>query len=114
MWSLGSILLEMISGFPLWLSLKSRVTTLEGYSVINYGLFGVAGRDNMKILNKQQQILGQGPGYFIDFMKKGYHCSNQKVLSNKMFFDMLLQMLCMQATHRISPERVMNHPFMKQ
>ena len=43
-------MLELISGFPLWLSLKSLVTTIEGYSVINYGLFGVAGRDNMKIL----------------------------------------------------------------
>jgi len=24
-WSLGSILIEVLSGFPLWLSLKSRV-----------------------------------------------------------------------------------------
>jgi GR25 family glycosyltransferase involved in LPS biosynthesis len=45
-WSLGSILLEILSGFPLWLSLKSRVQSLDGYSKINYGLFGVAGRDN--------------------------------------------------------------------
>lgn len=52
-WSLGSILLEILSGFPLWLSLKSRVQSVEGNSRINYGLFGVAGRDNAKILNKQ-------------------------------------------------------------
>ena len=52
-WSLGSILLEVLSGFPLWLSLKSRVQSLEGYNKINYGLFGVAGRDNAKILVKQ-------------------------------------------------------------
>jgi dual specificity tyrosine-phosphorylation-regulated kinase 2/3/4 len=51
-WSLGSIILEILSGFPLWLSLKSRVKTLEGKSVVNYGLFGVSGRDNNKIFNK--------------------------------------------------------------
>ena len=49
-WSLGSILLEILSGFPLWLSLKSRVKSLDGRSIINYGIFGVAGRDNGKIL----------------------------------------------------------------
>jgi dual specificity tyrosine-phosphorylation-regulated kinase 2/3/4 len=51
-WSLGSILLEIISGFPLWLSLKSRVHTLAGKNIINYGLFGVSGRDNEKIYQK--------------------------------------------------------------
>jgi hypothetical protein len=40
-WSLGSICLEIISGIPLWLSLKSRVKSLEGKNIINYGLFGV-------------------------------------------------------------------------
>lgn len=49
-WSLGSICLEILSGFPLWLSLKSRVKTLDGKSIINYGLFGFTGRDNQKIL----------------------------------------------------------------
>ena len=50
-WSLGSILLEILSGFPLWLSLKSRVKSLDGgRSIINYGIFGVQGRDNQKIL----------------------------------------------------------------
>ena len=51
-WSLGSILLEVLSGFPLWMSLKSRVLSLDGQSKINMGLFGVAGRDNAKIMTK--------------------------------------------------------------
>jgi dual specificity tyrosine-phosphorylation-regulated kinase 2/3/4 len=54
MWSLGSILIEILSGFPLWLSLKSRVVQADGRSVVNYGLFGVAGRDHAKILTRQQ------------------------------------------------------------
>jgi dual specificity tyrosine-phosphorylation-regulated kinase 2/3/4 len=53
MWALASILLEILSGFPLWLSLKSRVMSIEGRSIINYGMFGVAGRDNGKILVRQ-------------------------------------------------------------
>jgi dual specificity tyrosine-phosphorylation-regulated kinase 2/3/4 len=60
MWALASILLEVLSGFPLWLSLKSRVLSLENRSIINYGMFGVAGRDNQKILVKQQQLLKSG------------------------------------------------------
>jgi dual specificity tyrosine-phosphorylation-regulated kinase 2/3/4 len=49
-WSLGSILLEILTGFPLWLSLKSKVKGLDGKNIINYGIFGVQGRDNGKIL----------------------------------------------------------------
>ena len=52
-WSLACILVEVLSGFPLWLSFKGRVVNQEGRSIINYGLFGVAGRDNTKILLKQ-------------------------------------------------------------
>lgn len=51
-------MVEILSGFPLWLSLKSRVVTREGRSIVNVGLFGVAGRDNSKILKKQTEIMG--------------------------------------------------------
>jgi len=57
MWSLGVILLEIIVGFPLWLSLKSRVTTANGRNIFTKGLFAVHGRDKMKIFNKQATVL---------------------------------------------------------
>lgn len=63
MWSLGSILVEILSGFPLWLSLKSRVLTKDGRSIVNFGLFGVAGRDNAKILKKQTEVMGGQNGF---------------------------------------------------
>ncbi len=72
MWSLGSILVEILSGFPLWLSLKSRVTSVEGRSVVNYGLFGVAGRDNGKILKKQLEILSGGLGTLMKTLKQAF------------------------------------------
>ena len=70
MWSLGSILVEILSGFPLWLSLRSRVQTLDKRSVINYGLFGVSGRDNSKILKKQLEILGNGINSLVKCLKQ--------------------------------------------
>lgn len=52
MWALASILLEILSGFPLWLSLKSRIVTAKNRSINGMGLFGVASRDSGKILEK--------------------------------------------------------------
>jgi hypothetical protein len=34
-WALGSILMEVLSGFPLWLSLKGKIVTQEGKSIFN-------------------------------------------------------------------------------
>ena len=84
-WSLGSILLEIMSGFPLWLSLKSRIKALDGRSQINFGIFGVAGRDNGKILQKQNQLFGPNAGMdkLRSLLKKGYDYSGNKILDNK-------------------------------
>jgi serine/threonine protein kinase len=40
-WSLGVILMEIITGFPVWMSLKCRVSTVDGKSVLGQGIFGV-------------------------------------------------------------------------
>lgn len=88
MWSLGSILVEILSGFPLWLSLKSRVLTNENKSIVNFGLFGVAGRDNSKILAKQQQLLGQGFKQLLEILKKSYNYSGQAWVQDKHFLDL--------------------------
>lgn len=87
-WSLGSILVEVLSGFPLWLSLKSRVVSLEGRSIINFGLFGVAGRDHSKILKKQIEILGHGLVSLLQSLKKGFDYTGQNWLNDKRFVDL--------------------------
>jgi serine/threonine protein kinase len=87
-WSLGSILLEVLSGFPLWLSLKSRVQSLSGHSRINYGLFGVAGRDNAKILNKQSQLIGPGMKNLLTVLKKGYDFDGNHWVQDSDFMDL--------------------------
>jgi serine/threonine-protein kinase ULK/ATG1 len=40
-WSLGALLLEMMTGFPLWLSMKGRIQCAAGKSIIGNGLFAV-------------------------------------------------------------------------
>jgi dual specificity tyrosine-phosphorylation-regulated kinase 2/3/4 len=42
-WSIGCVILEIISGIPLWMSLKTIVTK-KGKESIQYGLFAVKGR----------------------------------------------------------------------
>ena len=102
----------MLSGFPLWLSLKSRVLQLDGHSRINYGLFGVAGRDNAKIMNKQNELLGRGLNTLLATLKKGYDFQGNKWTSDGEFIDLFNQMLCMHPDRRISPEEILEHGFM--
>jgi serine/threonine protein kinase len=45
-WSLGMIFLEIAVGFPLWLSLKSRI---NGEGNFKIGLLAVGGREKEKI-----------------------------------------------------------------
>ena len=44
MWSMGAILLEMLTGIPLWMSLKCRAQTHTGKQLFGMGIFGVQGR----------------------------------------------------------------------
>ena len=45
MWSIGALLLEIMTGFPLWLSLKGRQRSIKGKNIFGMGIFGVQGRD---------------------------------------------------------------------
>jgi dual specificity tyrosine-phosphorylation-regulated kinase 2/3/4 len=51
-WSFGCILLEMVTGFPLWMSYKGRVVS-DTRGTCMVGLFGVQGRETKKIYMKQ-------------------------------------------------------------
>jgi len=50
-WSLGCVILEVISGIPLWMSLKTLVNK-KGKESIEYGLFAVKGRVFEKIIDR--------------------------------------------------------------
>ena len=113
MWSLGSIIVEILSGFPLWLSLKSRVKSLDGKSLINYGIFGVSGRDNSKILQKQNQIFGHSRGLdkLKELLKKGYDYTGNKLVDNHEFMKLLSQMLEYDPGRRMQPSQIFSSEF---
>lgn len=98
-------MLEILTGFPLWLSLKGRVTTVSGKSIIGTGIFGVQGREGRKILIKQQQLLKNIPQ-----MLKKYECFGLD--RDPLFMDLLERMLDFNPMRRISPMEIINHPFM--
>ena len=53
-WSLGCIVLEIITGVPLWMSLPTRI---ENSSKKATGLFAVKGRLFQKIISKQIEVV---------------------------------------------------------
>jgi serine/threonine protein kinase len=103
-WSLGIILLEIITGFPVWMSLKCRVSTVDGKSVLGQGIFGVQGREGKRILIKQQGILKN-----LSANLKKYECYGLD--SDPYFMDLLNRMLDINPTRRISPLDIINHRF---
>lgn len=113
-WSLGSILLEIISGFPLWLSLKSRVQALDGRSIINFGIFGVAGRDNGKILAKQNQIFKPQAGMdkCRQMLKKGYDYTGNILVEDASFLALMAGLLEYDPERRMTPEEILESEFM--
>ena len=48
-WSLGVIILEIMIGFPCWMSYKGRVVLHEYSTGVMTGIFGVQGRVTSKI-----------------------------------------------------------------
>ena len=56
MWSIGMIFLEIANGFPLWMSLKSKVDTEEGVMFMK-GLLAAPGRDPTRIIRMQYNMV---------------------------------------------------------
>lgn len=68
-WSLGVIILEMVTGFPIWMSYKGRIVCewRDQTSQIMTGLFGVQGRMPSKIIKLQQQVASNLPKFFYNY-----------------------------------------------
>jgi len=64
------IVIEIITGIPVWMSYKCRLKTINGKTLINTGLLGVQGREQKKILLKQQALKN------LKSVLKKYDCYN--------------------------------------
>jgi serine/threonine protein kinase len=54
-WSAGCILLEILTGMPLWFRYKCRVE-VKGRPTVQLGLFALTGREYRKIIKKQREL----------------------------------------------------------
>ena len=100
-WSVGMILLEIISGIPLWMSLKSRVSR-KGKLVTCRGLLAAQGRDPTVIHRVQSEISRDIPGT----IRK-----NSAFEVPDSLIDLIEKMLRWDAMRRISPSSALSHHF---
>jgi len=49
-WSLGVVLLEIITGCPVWMSDQSTITTIDGKQMIRQGVFANIEKDHASII----------------------------------------------------------------
>ena len=102
MWSIGMILLEIVSGIPLWMSLKSRVER-HGRLVVCRGLLATQGRDPALIYKLQAEITRDVPA------------TVRKVAAFSVPFelvDLISKMLKWDPMKRISPAQALRHEFL--
>ena len=105
MWSVGALLLEIITGFPLWLNMKCRMKTRKGKYILGRGIFSALGRDWSKIYLKQKQLLEQS-------LKQGLkRYDTRGYLEDQDFMDLLSKLLEYTPNKRISAEEALNHAF---
>lgn len=59
MWSLGVILFEIISGFPIWLPIRSQLTHQKNPKQESYGQgqFGFKERDPFSVMKASEKII---------------------------------------------------------
>lgn len=115
MWSLGSILLELSLGTPLWLSYKCRVANDNRANSAGVGLFAVPGRDPEKIMSKQfdalrgrglAAVLRQAPGVpLVSSSDGGDDCGATGL-------DLLAEMMAWDPIDRIHPTDALQHPWL--
>lgn len=105
-WSFGVILLEIISGFPVWMQLKCKMQLSSGKPKVGQGIFGVRNRDPVKIIEAQQKLMKN----LSLNMKK---LDNYQLTKIPEFMDLLKRMLEVDPANRISPSDIKEHPFVK-
>lgn len=100
-WSLGSVLLEIVSGVPLWMSLKT-ICKKKNQEVIRYGLFAIKGRAFDKIIKQQLEVVQHIEHYLYEENYSGIVLEDDlKVL--------LKRMLALNPAKRISPTEIIQY-----
>jgi len=113
-WSLGSIVLELCTGMPLWLSYKCRVADDQRTNSAAMGLFAVPGRDPEKILQKQSDALRQRGLATVLRGALGVPLGTENDFAEGGGLDLLSKMLAWEPTDRISPQAALEHSWLRE
>jgi serine/threonine protein kinase len=113
-WSLGSIVLELCTGMPLWLSYKCRVADDQRANSAAMGLFAVPGRDPEKIMQKQSDALRQRGLSSVLRGALGVPLGTENELAEGGGLDLLSKMLAWEPTDRISPQAALDHAWLRE
>jgi len=103
-WSLGAILIEIITGIPLWIPLKCKIDN-KNKTMLKYGLFAVKGRDYNKIYLKQKTLVENFNEILSSCLQKW--CDSQEL------YDLLAKMMRWDPKSRISPASILKHPYLE-
>lgn len=96
-WSLGCIVLEIVTGIPLWMSIPTKVND-SGIKTI--GIFAVKGRIFQKIIEKQIEV-SKNLDYYLT------NCNYSGIIIDKSISDVLKRMLSLEPEQRISPYEIL-------
>eukprot|EP00801_Mesodinium_rubrum_P002997 Mrub_02997.p1 GENE.Mrub_02997~~Mrub_02997.p1 ORF type:complete len:481 (-),score=95.90 Mrub_02997:116-1558(-) len=104
MWSLGVVLLELILGWPVWMSMKSRVLSQinRGEEIIATGIFSVPCREKAKIRQLQLKAVDNLDGLLQNAMGVSVDANLR---------DLLSKMLKVDGCKRISPIDALKHHY---
>lgn len=108
MWALGSVMMEIVSGFPLWFPYKSRIPR-EGrkdYWMMKGGLLAVGARKPQAICRKQVHISEN----LTETLKK---CPGRGLSKDRMAMHFLNQMLTVDPHQRVRPAEQLEHPWLR-
>jgi dual specificity tyrosine-phosphorylation-regulated kinase 2/3/4 len=105
MWSLGCVLLEIVSGIPLWMSLKTLVHR-KGCDMIKYGLFAVKGRLFDKIIKKQIEVANNLDHYLNEEVQHSIIQNYSGITLELDLKQALRRMLSVDPSQRISPSEL--------
>ncbi|EAS00330.2 Serine/Threonine kinase domain protein (macronuclear) [Tetrahymena thermophila SB210] len=97
-WSLGCVMMEIISGIPLWMSLKTIVKH-KGQELIRHGLFAAKGRVFENIIEKQIEVVKSIDTYIDEHNYSG-------VVVDQDLRYLVKKMLVLDPSKRISPKEV--------
>ena len=113
MWALGSIFLEIVSGFPLWFPYKSRIPRQDSESrmskdfwMMKGGLLAVSSREPFAILRKQK--------YISENMKSVLcKCPGRGLSRDTLAMHFLSEMFQIDVKERVRPEEQLRHPWLE-